>query len=105
MNHENILNRSNMSLENAFSSQSSIRHGRGRGRANSRGRGRSSTRGGCSSSPGNIGGRGQNPNNNQPSNQKFDKSKIQFHYYKSMDIMHMNAERDSIIRTSKVKIS
>jgi hypothetical protein len=32
INHEHILNRSNMSLENAFSMQSSIRFGRGRGR-------------------------------------------------------------------------
>jgi hypothetical protein len=36
-------------------------------------RGRSSSRGGHSSSPGNIGGRGQNPNTSQPSNHKFDK--------------------------------
>jgi hypothetical protein len=71
-----------MSLENAFSVQSSISHGRGRGRANSRGRGRSSARGGCSSSPANTGGRGQNPNNSQPSNHRFDKSKIQCHYCK-----------------------
>jgi hypothetical protein len=73
INHEHRSNRSNMSLENAFFVQSSIICGRGRGRANSRGEGRSSSRGGRSSSPGNIGGRGQNPNTSQPSNHKFDK--------------------------------
>jgi hypothetical protein len=82
INHEHRLNRSNMSLENAFSTQSSISHGRGRGRANSRGRGRSSARGGHSSSPANTGGRGQNQNTSQPSGQRFDKSKIQCHYCK-----------------------
>jgi hypothetical protein len=82
INHEHRSNRSNMSLENAFFMQSSISHGRGRGRDNSRGRGRSSARGGCSSNPRNTRGRGQNPNTSQPSNQKFDKSKIQCHYYK-----------------------
>jgi len=61
INHEHRLSRSNMSLENTFSAQSSISRGRGRGRANSRGRGRSSERIGCSSNPGNTGGRGQNP--------------------------------------------
>ena len=82
INHEHRLNRSKMSLENAFSVQSSIIHGRGWGRANSRGRGRSFARGGRSSSPGNTGGRGINPNTNQPSGQRTDKSKIQFHYCK-----------------------
>jgi hypothetical protein len=82
INHEHRLNRSNMSLENAFSTQSSISPRRGRGRANSSGRGRSCARGGCSSSPRNTSGRGQNPNNSQPSNHKFDKSKIECHYCK-----------------------
>jgi hypothetical protein len=40
INHEHILNSSNMSLENAFFAQSSINHGRGKERDNSRGRGR-----------------------------------------------------------------
>ena len=61
INDEHILNRSNMSLENAFSTQSSISHGRGRGRTNSWGRGISSDISGCSSNDGNTGGRGQNP--------------------------------------------
>jgi hypothetical protein len=82
INHEHRLNRSNMSLENAFSTQSSISRGRGKGRANSRGKGRSFVRGGCNSSPANTGGRGQNQNNRRLSNQRFDKSKIQFHYCK-----------------------
>jgi hypothetical protein len=71
-----------MSLENAFYAQSSISHGRGSGRAKSRGRGRSSTRGGRTRNPANTGGRGQNQNTSQPSGQRFDKSKIQCHYYK-----------------------
>jgi hypothetical protein len=43
----------------------------------------SSIIGGCSSSLENIGGRGQNQNTNQKSNQRLDKSKIQCHYYKN----------------------
>jgi hypothetical protein len=82
INHEHRLNRSNMSLENAFSAQSSISRGRGRGRANSRGRGRSSDRSGCSSNPGNTGGRSQNPSTIQSTCQRTDKSKIQCHYCK-----------------------
>jgi hypothetical protein len=82
INHEHILNRSNMSLENEFFVQSSISSGRGMGRANSKGRGRSYARGGHSSSPVNIGGRGQNQNTSQPSSHRFDKSKIQCHYCK-----------------------
>jgi hypothetical protein len=62
INHEHRLNRSSMSLENEFSTQSSISRGRRRGRANSRGKGRSYVRGGCSSSPGNTSGRGKNQN-------------------------------------------
>jgi hypothetical protein len=46
INHEQRLNKSNMSLENEFFTQSSIIHGRGRGRYNSRARGRSYFRGG-----------------------------------------------------------
>jgi hypothetical protein len=61
INHEHRLNRSNMSLENAFFAQLSISRGRGRGRENSRGRGKSSDRSGCSSNPVNTGGRGQSP--------------------------------------------
>jgi hypothetical protein len=71
-----------MSLENAFFMQSYIIYGRGRGRENSRGSGRIYSRGGHSSISVNTGGRGHNPNNNQPMNQRIDKSKIQFHYYK-----------------------
>jgi hypothetical protein len=71
-----------MSLENAFSTQSSTGCGRGRGRANSRGRGRSSDISGCSSNTGNIGGKGQNPSTSQSTCQKTDKSKIQCHYCK-----------------------
>jgi hypothetical protein len=55
---------------------SSIRRGRGRGRDKSIGKGRSYVIGGHSRSPGNTGGRGQNPNTNQSSNHKFDKSNI-----------------------------
>ena len=67
INHEHRLNRSSMSLENAFSTQSSISHGRGRGRGNSRGRGISYMRGGYSSSLGNTGGRGTNPSTSHSS--------------------------------------
>jgi len=77
INHENRLNRSSMSLENSFSVQSSISHGRGMGRANSRGRRRSFVKGGRSSKPENTGGRGQNPNTSQPSGHRTEKSKIQ----------------------------
>ena len=40
---------------------------------NSRGRGRSFSRGGCSSSPMNLSGRGHNHNSSQPSGHRFDK--------------------------------
>ena len=60
INHEHILNRTSMSSNNEFSTHSSINRGRGRGRANSRSRGRSSIGAGCSSSPGNTVGKGQN---------------------------------------------
>jgi hypothetical protein len=76
INHEHILNRSNMSLENAFFTQSFIIRGGGRERDNSRRRRRIFFIGGCSSSPRNTGGRGQNQNNSQPINQKFDRSNI-----------------------------
>jgi hypothetical protein len=66
INHEHKLNRSNMSLENSFSTQSSIIHGR-RGRANSRDRGRSFVKDGHSRSHENTGERDQNPNTNQSS--------------------------------------
>lgn len=62
INHEHRLSKSSMSLKNTFSAQSSISHGRGRGRANSRSIGRSYVRGGCFNSPGNAGGRDQNQN-------------------------------------------
>jgi hypothetical protein len=65
INHEHRLNRSRMSLENAFSMYSSIICGRGRGRDNSRGRGRISEKSGCSNNPGNTSGRGENPSTNQ----------------------------------------
>ena len=39
-NHEHRLSRTKTSLEGAFAAQSSISHGRGRGRNNFRGRGR-----------------------------------------------------------------
>jgi hypothetical protein len=62
-----------MSLENAFYVQSSIIHGRGRGRDKSIGRERSSIRGGCSTSPGNTGGTCKNQNTSQPSGQRTKK--------------------------------
>ena len=55
INHEHIINRSNTSLEGAFAEQSSISHGRGRGRNNSIGTGRNFSRG-HSSSPANVAG-------------------------------------------------
>jgi hypothetical protein len=82
INHEHRLNRSSMSLENAFSSQSYISRGRGRGRENSRVIGRSYVRSGCSSSPRNTSGRSQIPSTSHPSGQRNEKSKIQCHYYK-----------------------
>ena len=89
INHEYRLNRSNTSLENAFSSQAFITRGRGQRRFGSRSRGRNSSRGGRSSSPTNNVGRGQNQNfrsQNQsfshPSGQKSDKSNVQCHYCK-----------------------
>ena len=60
INHEHRLNRTQTSLEGAFTKQSSISHGRGRGRNNFRGRGRNSSRGGRSSIPVDVAGRGQN---------------------------------------------
>jgi len=57
-----------MSLENAFYVQSSISHGRGRGRSKYGGRGRNYVRGGCSRSLRNTSGRSQNPINNHSSN-------------------------------------
>ena len=60
INHEHRLSKSQTSLEGAFASQSSIIHGRGRGRNNFRGRGRSSSRGGQGRSPANVGCRGDN---------------------------------------------
>jgi hypothetical protein len=82
INHENRLNRSTMSLHNAFSTQSYVSCGKGRGSDNSRGKGRSFVRGGCSNSPGNIGGRGPNPSTSQPSSQRTNKLNIKFHYCK-----------------------
>ena len=46
INHEHKINRTQTSLEGAFAVQSSIIHGRDRGRNNFRGRGRSYSRGG-----------------------------------------------------------
>ena len=73
VNHEHIISRTNTSLEGAFAAQSSIRHGRGRGRINSRGRGIKFSRGGCSISPVGVNGRGQNQNQSHPSGHGFDK--------------------------------
>ena len=80
VNHEYRISRSNTSLEGAFAAKPSIGHGRGRERYNSRGRGRIFSRGGCSNSPVNVIGRGQNQNSSHPSGHRFDKSKIQCHY-------------------------
>ena len=46
INHEHKISRKNTSLEGAFTTQSSISHGRGRGENKFRCRGRSSSRGG-----------------------------------------------------------
>ena len=46
INHEHRLSRTQTSLEGAYSTQSSISHGRGKGRNNFRGRGRIYSRGG-----------------------------------------------------------
>ena len=62
INHERMLNITQTSLEGAFAAQSSISHGRGRGRNNFRGRGRSSSRVGRGRIPANVGGRGENQN-------------------------------------------
>ena len=62
INHEHIINRSNISLEGAFAVQSSISRGRSRGRNNSRDRGRSSSIGVCGNSPVNVTGIGHNQN-------------------------------------------
>jgi hypothetical protein len=82
INHEHKLNRSSMSLENAFFAQSSINHGRGRGGDNSRGKGKIYVIDGCNRNFGNTGGRGQNPSTSQPSGHRTNKSKIQCHYCK-----------------------
>ena len=65
INHEHRINRSNTSLECAFTSQSSISRGRGRGR------GRNFSRVGHNSSPANVTGREQNQNPSQPSGHGF----------------------------------
>ena len=57
INHEHRLRRTQTSLEGAFEAQSSIIHGRGRGRNNFRGRGRSSSRGGRGNSSVIVSGR------------------------------------------------
>jgi len=72
INHEHILNRSSMSLENIFSTQSSI----------SRGKEISSHSSVCSSNLGYTSGRSQNPSTIHSSCQRTEKSKIQCHYYK-----------------------
>ena len=51
INHEHRLNRTQTSLEGAFSAQSFISRGRGKGRINFSGIGRNFSRGGHSSSP------------------------------------------------------
>ena len=94
-----------MLLGNAFSVNSSIIHGKGRGRDNSIGKERSSI----------IGGaiivlkimveevKTQVPVSQavkELTSRRFDEIIV-----KSMDIMHMSVGRDNIIRTSKVKIS
>jgi hypothetical protein len=111
INHEHKLSMSNMSLENAFSTQSSISRGRGRGRANYRGGGRivevdvswkevdatavleilvEEDKVKITVSQVVIGVKSQ----------RFNSITV-----KNMDIMHMNAGRDNIIRTNKVKIN
>ena len=62
INHEHIVNKTNISLECSFAAQSSTSHGRGRERNNSRGIGRSFSRGGCNNNPTNFAGRGHNQN-------------------------------------------
>ena len=62
INHEHRLSITQTSLEGAFAAQSSISHGRGRGRNNFRGRGRNFSRGGRNSSSVDVAGRGQNQN-------------------------------------------
>ena len=71
-------------LNPVFVVVTSLSRGRGRGRNKSRGRGRNSSRGGRSSSPADVAGRGQNQNTSQPSGHRFDKSKIQCHYCKKI---------------------
>ena len=56
INHEHRISRSNISLEGAFVAQSSISHGRGKGRYKSKGKG------GCNNSLMNVIGRGHNQN-------------------------------------------
>ena len=67
INHEHRLSRTQTSLEGAFVAQSSIIHGRGRGRNNFIGTGRSSSRRGRGRSPANVAGRGEYQNPSQPS--------------------------------------
>ena len=73
INHENIINRSNTSLEGAFAAQSSITRGRGMDINNSRGRGRNLSRGGRSNKLANVIGRGKNQKPIHPSGHRFDK--------------------------------
>jgi hypothetical protein len=63
-----------MSLENAFSSQSYINNGRGRGRAYSRGIERIYVICGLNNNPINNGGSGQSQNTSHSSGQISDKS-------------------------------
>ena len=105
INHEHRLNRTQTSLEGAFASQSSISHGRGRGRNNSRGRGRNFSRGGHNSSPVDIAGRGQNQNTSQPSGHKFDKQRFNVITIKNLVIMHMNAGRSNMTKEDKAQVS
>ena len=80
INHEHRINLSNTSLEGAFTTQLSIRRGRGMGTQNSRGRGRIFSRGGCNNNPVNVSSRGKTYNGN-PSGHSFNRSKIKCHYY------------------------
>jgi hypothetical protein len=94
-----------MALENAFSVQSSISLGRVKGSANSRGRRRIFVRSGCISILEIMVEEVKTQVRVSQVVKKLTNQIFNAITVKSMDIMHMSAERDNIIRTNKFNIS
>eukprot|EP00253_Pinus_taeda_P015004 PITA_15004 len=92
MSHEHRLSRGTYSsFEQAFKTHMSFGQGKGQGRANNGGRGRSQNKG--RNNPASTSGRTCNQNQDeglrkhQAHGQRYDKSQVQFHYYKNPKIV------------------